>query len=186
MRERLRLIANFHCPKWDEIPDSGLLNAEVLDFINSNLSPILTNEDRITKMMIQNYVKQGIVPKPTGRKYDRSQIAHLIVIVSYKQVLRMENIHKGIQLQVSLTGIEEAYAHFAKALDDAIDHYFQPMLTGGDLVFERFDLREDNIGVVSIAHASALRLLGNMILECGGFKKLREYAQSLDSGDGES
>lgn len=179
MLERLLSISKFHCPKWQEIPNAGLLSAEVIDFVNSNLSPILSEEDHITKMMIQNYVKQGIVPKPAGRKYNRGQIAHLIVITSYKHVLRMENIHQGIELQVSLTGTENAYDHFASAIDEAVKHYFQPVINGGDLIFDEINLHEDNIGVVSIAHAFALRLLGNMILECGGYQNLRLIAEQV-------
>lgn len=46
----------------------------------------------MTKSMVNNYVKVGMIPRPTGKKYDRDHLAMLIMIGVLKQALSMESI----------------------------------------------------------------------------------------------
>lgn len=45
----------------------------------------------MTKSMVNNYVKVGMIPRPTGKKYDRDHLAMLIMIGVLKQALSMES-----------------------------------------------------------------------------------------------
>lgn len=83
----IKNIYNFHCPRWDEIPEEDMFNKEVVSFINSSLSDILNEEDYLTTTMVQNYLKWEIIDRPLGRKYNRSHVAKLIVITILNKFL---------------------------------------------------------------------------------------------------
>lgn len=170
-------IANFHCPRWDEIPDEGLLSSQVTKYINTELGCILRPEEALTKMMIQNYVKAEVVPKPDGRKYKRNQIAILMVITVFKQIITIKNIGKGIQLQGELLSLEDSYNAFAGSLERALRHYFSPIVYDKKLELASMTTQPEVIGIVSVSHSFALRLLGNLIINYGGFKNLLDMAE---------
>ena len=78
-----------------------------LDLVNSN-----TEDKIITKTMINNYVKQGIMPAPEKKKYNKSHIAYLIVICVLKQVYSIGDIGKLISGTIEYFEIGKAYNRF--------------------------------------------------------------------------
>jgi len=48
----------------------------------------------LSPSMINNYVKSQLIPRPTGKKYSREQIALLTMIVALKQTCSMEDIRR--------------------------------------------------------------------------------------------
>lgn len=48
----------------------------------------------ITPSMINNYVKVGLVPAPVKKQYGREQIARLIAICIFKQVLPIAAVRR--------------------------------------------------------------------------------------------
>ena len=68
----MRTIEGFQLPRYKEIPNVGLYLEQVAKYINSYLN-VLGYAD-ITPSMISNYVKQGLVNKPTGKLYYTDQI----------------------------------------------------------------------------------------------------------------
>ena len=48
----------------------------------------------MTKSMVNNYVKVGMIPRPVGKKYDREHLAMLLMICVFKQALSMESISR--------------------------------------------------------------------------------------------
>lgn len=102
-----------HLPRWDELPSINLYMDQVLEYINDTLSFLIvqdhTSDEKaksddkfLTSAMINNYVKQKLIPKPEKKRYQRKHIACLIVYVLLKQVLPLTDIQKGIYLQLEL------------------------------------------------------------------------------------
>jgi len=87
-------IARYHPVPWGDIPDLGLYMDQVITFITRVYEPLYGDSTKsyLSAPMINNYVKNKLIPRPTGKKYSRLQIAMLIMIVSLKRVCTMEDI----------------------------------------------------------------------------------------------
>lgn len=77
-----------------KIPNINLYMDQVLSFMNENLEHYKQNsKDKIfTKSMINNYVKNELIPKPENKKYFPQHIISLIYIFYLKQILSLEDI----------------------------------------------------------------------------------------------
>ena len=108
--ENLNALAGYTPIPWSAIPDLGLYMDQVVTLMDRTFSPTLPKGE-MTKSMVNNYVKVGMIPRPTGKKYGREQIAMLAMIVSLKQVTTMEDIRAMLTLSDGQT-MEELYTTF--------------------------------------------------------------------------
>ena len=76
-------------PDWETLPDFGLYKDQLISFINRSLPGISGRLD-LTASMINNYVKAGLIEKPTGKKYSREALAQLLMIVQLKLTTPMD------------------------------------------------------------------------------------------------
>lgn len=108
--------------RWDDLPDFGIYNDQALTIMETQLSflHLPESEHTITPAMINNYVKNGIIDRPIKKKYYKPHLAKLIVVSILKQVLPLSDIQKGIELQISLTGVEIAYNTFCEVLEESL------------------------------------------------------------------
>lgn len=120
------MISKFHMPRWNELPDLDLYLDQVVNYIERCLSNYTANkEDKIiTKTMINNYVKQGIMPAPEKKKYNRAHIAYLMVICILKQVYSISDIGKLISLTIEHFELSKAYNRFCANLEVSIKNVF--------------------------------------------------------------
>lgn len=102
---------NIDLPAWEMLPDIGLYMDQVITLMERTFSPALPKGE-ITKSMVNNYVKVGLVPRPVGKKYDREHLAVLLMIGVLKQALSMENIARMLALLCE-SGICDGYTRFA-------------------------------------------------------------------------
>ena len=119
-------FSKFHMPRWNELPDIDLYLDQVVNYLERYLENYSVNkEDKIiTKTMINNYVKQGIMPAPEKKKYNRTHIAYLLVICILKQVYSISDIGKLISLTIKSFEIEKAYNRFCANLEISIKNVF--------------------------------------------------------------
>ena len=82
-------------------------------------------EKWITRPMVGNYVKQGLLPRPNGKKYGKEHIAYLLYISIAKQVLSMEEIHRLLDIQRQAYPIELAYDYLCNEFENALRVIFQ-------------------------------------------------------------
>lgn len=96
-----REISRFKPVAWEQIPDLGLYMDQVITFITRVYEPLYgdTTKGYLSAPMINNYVKNKLIPRPKGKKYSRVQIAMLIIIVALKRVCMMEDIREMLQLE---------------------------------------------------------------------------------------
>ena len=73
---------------WDDIPDIGLYMDQVVQILNQKID----SSRRITPNMINNYVKDGFLEPPIQRRYSRSQIVRLFLMMQLKPVLSVPDI----------------------------------------------------------------------------------------------
>ena len=106
-------ISRFAPVPWDQIPDLGLYMDQVITFITRAYEPLYgeTTKGYLSAPMINNYVKNKLIPRPTGKKYSRLQIAMLIMIVALKRVSMMEDIREMLRVD-SEADIQPLYEMF--------------------------------------------------------------------------
>mgnify|MGYP005777608667 CR=1 FL=1 len=119
-------FSKFHMPRWNELPDIDLYLDQVVNYLERYLANYSVNkEDKIiTKTMINNYVKQGIMPAPEKKKYNRSHIAYLLVICILKQVYSINDIGKLISLTIMSFELSKVYNRFCANLEISIKNVF--------------------------------------------------------------
>lgn len=127
MQENLEeVIMKIHIPRWNELPEIDLYLDQVVNYLEKYLAQYSVNkEDKIiTKTMINNYVKQGIMPAPEKKKYSRAHIAYLMVICVLKQVYSISDIGKLISLTIQYFELSKAYNRFCANLEISVKNVF--------------------------------------------------------------
>ena len=118
-------INNFHLPRWNELPNIDLYIDQLVTLLEQYLSDYIRNENEkedklVTKTMINNYVKHGVIKPPINKKYNKQHMATLFVVFILKQVYSISDIKKLITLGVKTSPIEQAYDRFCAELEKAI------------------------------------------------------------------
>ena len=107
-----------HLPRWEELPKLELYVDQVLSLINPfcyeyNVKPL-------TKAMINNYVKLGLIPPPKKKRYLRQHIAFLFVITFLKEGFDIALIKEGILKETKRLGLKEGYNCFIEVLQTTL------------------------------------------------------------------
>ena len=119
------VMSNFHCPRWNELPDIELYMDQVLNIMDRHLNCFAQEDSKIiTSTMINNYVKQKIVKPPRNKKYDRVHLAYLIPVCILKQVIGIPELCNGIELVLMHKEIPEAYDYFCELLELTLKNVF--------------------------------------------------------------
>lgn len=76
------------------IPDIGLYMDQVIAYLGDHLSECRRSDDDkiMTKTMINNYAKNGLIPPPVKKKYSPEHIMILVLLFYYKNFLSMSDI----------------------------------------------------------------------------------------------
>lgn len=122
-------LDEFHIPRWKELPSINLYLDQVVNLINSCLTPLIFNttdynneaNQVLTKTMINNYVKNNLIEPPIKKQYSKSQLAKLFVICVLKQVYSMQDIKMLIDIALSSSHIEGAYDRYCKLFEQALN-----------------------------------------------------------------
>ena len=118
-------INQFHLPRWNELPTIDLYIDQLVTLLEQYLSGYIKNDNEkddklVTKTMINNYVKHGVLKAPINKKYNKEHIAFLFVIFTLKQVYSMNDIKKLTHLAIKTSPIEQAYDRFCSEFEKAI------------------------------------------------------------------
>ena len=119
-------INEFHIPRWSEFPAIDIYLDQLVTYLDTYLNPYISSEENpvITKTMINNYVKQQVIPAPTKKKYSREHIAYLFVICTLKQVYSISDIGKLISLTIQYFELSKAYNRFCANFEISVKNAF--------------------------------------------------------------
>ena len=156
MKQNKVTIEQFHIPRWKELPNVDLYLDQVVNLINSTLSPYIymnndykkENNQLLTKTMINNYVKNNLIEAPIKKLYSKIQLAKLFVICVLKQVYSMQDIQILINLALTYSSIEVSYDRFCDLFEEALV-----------CTFNRKDFINEN-------NSEAMYLLKSVLLSC--------------------
>lgn len=87
-------LENYSMPNWDGLPDIDLYMDQVITYLEKQLAIFSKseNEKQVTPAMINNYVKNGIIPRPFNKKYTREHMAYLLSLLNLKNILSLMDI----------------------------------------------------------------------------------------------
>lgn len=128
MEEITAEIQAFRMPRYEELPRMNLYLEQIIEEVVYILGPIYGDNRQnkwITRTMVGNYVKQGLLPRPVGKKYTKEHIAYLLYISIAKQVLSIEEIHRLLEIQREAYPIELAYNYLCNEFENALQVIFQ-------------------------------------------------------------
>lgn len=121
----IKKIETIQLPRWDDLPNLSLYLDQVLEYVNDHIGIVFINHDEsqdkiLTSSMINNYVKNQIMPAPNRKRYDKNHIAFIITITVLKQVSNLNDISNGINHLTSVLGKVDAYNSFVTFLENAL------------------------------------------------------------------
>lgn len=166
--------------KLSDIPDIDLYMEQVTTFIDDKLGHLKRNdEDKVlTKTMINNYTKAGILMPPKNKKYNKQHIVLLIIIYYLKQILSIDDIHallspilKNMETtEDDVISISDIYSTFLKIKQNEFNNYC-------DVFSDKFELIEkmtSNIDIQSKETAELFLIVIMLIAQADAQKRLAE------------
>ena len=99
---------------WPLLPDIGLYMDQVQTYIDRQLILYRRDEkDRLlTPAMINNYIKDDLIPRAEAKKYSPVHLALLIMIATLKQVLSMQHLNRLLSMYRSPDDVAALYAQY--------------------------------------------------------------------------
>nr|WP_073293619.1 DUF1836 domain-containing protein [Parolsenella massiliensis] len=125
-RALARRMREAHIMRIDELPRIELYLDQVLTLVSQSLSFMASpGEDIITGSMVNNYVKQHVVPAPQRRRYTRRHVATLTYVCAFKCVFSINEIKALYEACVDAgVNVSLAYDELAASLERALASRF--------------------------------------------------------------
>lgn len=119
-----KLLEEVRLPRWDELPALDLYMDQVVTLIDSYLEVFFVDkqEKKLTKAMVNNYVKLQMIPPPTKKLYSRRHVAFLIAITVCKRTYEIKDVNEGILEQAKYEGEKAAYNKFCDEMEIALQN----------------------------------------------------------------
>lgn len=105
--------------QWDNLPDISLYMDQVISYLPRQLIRF-GQEEKLTSAMVNNYSKEGLLPRAEGKKYGRTHLAYLTAICALKQVLSVRECKALLSLADDAADGRDFYARFCAVLDTAL------------------------------------------------------------------
>lgn len=119
--EKMKLFGTFKMPRWSELPEIELYMDQVISVADKYLGALSSSSDPVlTPSMINNYVKNHILPPPVKKKYSREHLAKLMVICVLKPVMEISAIADVINLSEKLFGTARMLDDFSAMFEERL------------------------------------------------------------------
>ena len=120
--EQAAQMMQFRCPRWEQLPGIALYMDQVTGYLNEVFAPLCPpgEEKVLTKAMVNNYVKQQVIARPQNKKYDRQQLASLLVLCVMKQVFSIPEVDAILRAGLAEYPPQVAYDYFCAELENAL------------------------------------------------------------------
>lgn len=114
LKKQALALSEIAPPRFEELPDLGLYMDQVTGYLNRHLAPLAPagEEAPLTPSMINNYVKNGHIDRPTQKKYSREQLAALYMLCSLKSNLSIPDAAALVCFLSEEDGAPAAYDGF--------------------------------------------------------------------------
>lgn len=135
LQELKARLESQRCAPWEALPDIALYMDQIISYLPRQL--IRYDEtDALTSAMVNNYIKDGLLPRAEGKRYHRTHLAYLTAICALKQVLSVREMKTLLQSGMQEREPEAVYDYFCRELDSALRETAQTL----DTALEREEL----------------------------------------------
>ena len=156
-KNSLDTLAKRSLPRWEELPDLELYMDQVLSLIGRYIP---SGEAKgLTASMVNNYVKQKVLPPPVNKRYGRGHIAALLMLCTLKSVMPISAIQQLFQSRGGAEGLQQLYSGFRELysqVNQAVADQLSRLPSGDDRLFLCAALGSQ------AAQALAMELLGEL------------------------
>ena len=119
--EKIKIFSTFHLPRYAELPEIELYMDQVISVTDKYLGAFsVSGEPVLTPSMINNYVKNRVIPAPEKKKYGRDHLAKLLVVCLLKPTMEISAIAEIIEKSEKLYGTQKMLDTFAEKYEDRL------------------------------------------------------------------
>ena len=158
---KLREVREFSLPRFDALPDMGLYLEQTLTVLNGALRSVIA--EPITKPMMGNYVKHGVVPAPVKKRYYREHIAYSLVMGVLKGVFTVDQVADLYRIQRDTYPTDIAYNYFCTEFENALHEAFD--FTGNALPSVETRRTDQTVLIRSMVLAAANQAFAQAIIK---------------------
>jgi len=150
-------LMQFENPDAHTIPSISLYMDQLLEYFESALGDLKRQDEDtvLTKTMINNYVKSGLIKAPERKKYDKETISDLIVVYHMKKAFSIQDTSRILDTMKENQG------------------YYEQFVTENHQIREEM-LSRFNVEPESLDREKALVLLKQLSIEVSIKKQLAE------------
>ena len=106
---------------WNELPDLALYMDQIISYMPRQLIHFDENS-ALTSAMVNNYIKDGLVPRAEGKRYGPIHLGYLTAVCALKNVLSVRDTGALIAAGEDLCPTpEKLYRYFCTGLDRALN-----------------------------------------------------------------
>lgn len=103
---------------WDKLPDLDLYMDQVLSLIER--TKLIEDGHTLTSSMVNNYAKQGLLPRAKGKRYTKEHLMLLTIISQLKQVYGVSELGQ-IMGSMRTGDVSEGYEIYRGHLIEALE-----------------------------------------------------------------
>lgn len=122
--DEVREILTYHCPRFRELPALDLYMDQVLSVTEEILKPFEDEDKVLTSHMINNYVKQKLLPAPVNKKYSRNHLVTLIIVCFLKKVFSFSEIREMMAVNENTLSLDQAYDQHCEMFEKVLKASF--------------------------------------------------------------
>ena len=104
---------------WEDLPDIALYMDQVISYMPRQLINF-KEEEQLTSAMVNNYIKDGLVPRADGKRYGPVHLGYLTAVCAMKKVLSVKDMRAMLDSVPDGKEPEAIYNYFGRALDTAL------------------------------------------------------------------
>lgn len=134
-RELAARMCSVHISRIREMPRIELYLDQLLTIVTQELEFMaVPGEATVTGSMVNNYVKQGVIPAPRRKRYTRRHIASLLFVCSLKRVFSIAQVAElARRIYTSGLDLEALYDATTGELERSLAARFSAGATDGPL-----------------------------------------------------
>lgn len=172
LNDALSPLDGFKMPRYKELPEIELYMDQIISIAEKYLAQLSIGEKSIiTPSMINNYVKNGILPPPTKKRYTRDHLAKIIIICTMKQTVEITDIASTLDCSIEENGMENTFDMFAARYENDLAQTVENAI---------FLASEENGSVLDVIIAGAVRSNTSRLVAEYALKTRRENNEPTD------
>ena len=110
-RQLAERMGSLHITRIGEMPRIELYLDQLLTLVTRELEFMqVPGEAAVTGSMVNNYVKQGVIPAPRKKRYTRRHLASLLFVCAFKRVFSISQV-KQLMERVYASGADLAWLY---------------------------------------------------------------------------